>query len=75
MHLPCVEAAVAAPPTFARARMQAGTEGVLLVEDDAALRGLLGEVLTLAGYRVFDAATPEEALVIAEQERRSSTCC
>ena len=71
VHLPCVEAAVAAPATFARARMQAGTEGVLLVEDDAALRGLLGEVLTLAGYRVFDAATPEEALVIAEHERRS----
>jgi two-component system, cell cycle sensor histidine kinase and response regulator CckA len=69
VHLPCVGAAVTAPAGHARARMQLGTEGVLLVEDDAALRGLLGETLTLAGYRVFDAATPEEALVIAEQER------
>jgi two-component system cell cycle sensor histidine kinase/response regulator CckA len=69
VHLPCVGAAVTAPAEHARARMLLGTEGVLLVEDDAALRGLLGETLTLAGYRVFDAATPEEALLIAEQER------
>jgi two-component system cell cycle sensor histidine kinase/response regulator CckA len=72
VHLPCVgTTATVAPVTLARERMQVGTEGVLLVEDDAALRGLLGEVLTTAGYRVFDAATPEEALVIAEHERRS----
>lgn len=69
VHLPCVAAAVTAPAEHARARLQPGTEGVLLVEDDSALRGLLGETLTLAGYRVFDAATPEEALVIAEHAR------
>ena len=66
VYLPCVEAAADAPVSLARERMPEGTEGVLLVEDDAALRGLLGEVLTTAGYRVFDAATPEEALLIAE---------
>jgi two-component system, cell cycle sensor histidine kinase and response regulator CckA len=71
VHLPQVEAAAEAPPASARARMQPGTEGVLLVEDDRALRLLIGEVLTSAGYRVFDAATPEEALVIGETERAS----
>jgi signal transduction histidine kinase len=69
VHLPCVEAAVSTPAQLAPAHLARGTEGVLLVEDDAALRGLLGEMLTTAGYRVFDAATPEEALVIAEHAR------
>ena len=36
--------------------------GVLVVEDDVSLRGLLVEVLTQAGYRVLTAANGRDAL-------------
>src|SRR5439155_21815862 len=36
---------------------------VLVVEDEEAVRGLVREVLELAGYRVLDAASGDEALV------------
>jgi hypothetical protein len=51
-------AAVGTPPTT-------GTETVLLVEDEAALRGMLRETLEDAGYRVLEAARPAQALAIA----------
>jgi CheY-like chemotaxis protein len=44
-----------------------GTETVLLVEDDAALRGIVKELLEEAGYNVF-AADPDEALELASAE-------
>jgi two-component system, cell cycle sensor histidine kinase and response regulator CckA len=43
-----------------------GSETVLLVEDEAALRSMFREVLEDAGYRVLEAGTPKEALAIAE---------
>jgi two-component system, cell cycle sensor histidine kinase and response regulator CckA len=42
-----------------------GTETVLLVEDEPALRILIDEILLDAGYRVLEAATPDEALALA----------
>ena len=42
-----------------------GSETVLLVEDEHALRVLIHEVLRGAGYRILQGATPEEALAVA----------
>jgi signal transduction histidine kinase len=42
-----------------------GSETVLLVEDETALRVLIHEVLTGAGYRILQAAAADEALAAA----------
>jgi CheY-like chemotaxis protein len=39
-----------------------GTETILVVEDDQAVRDLTRRVLAIYGYRVVDAGTPDEAL-------------
>jgi PAS domain S-box-containing protein len=44
-------------------------ELVLVVEDDAAVRGLVEEMLVAAGYAVVAAATPGEAIAIAESDQ------
>ena len=44
-----------------------GTETVLLVEDDALLRELIGEMLEGLGYAVLDSGHPFEAIRIAER--------
>ena len=41
-----------------------GTERVLLVEDELALRHVAGRILTRQGYTVHDAASAEDALVL-----------
>jgi two-component system cell cycle sensor histidine kinase/response regulator CckA len=59
-HLP-------APPLSgvpAPAPVQRGTERVLIVEDDAAVRQLVGRVLTSAGYQWMAAGAPGEALAL-----------
>ena len=47
--------------------MPAGTETVLLVEDEEAVRLLTRRILERAGYRVFDAANAEQAEALFEQ--------
>jgi PAS domain S-box-containing protein len=44
-----------------------GSETVLLVEDEEAVRDLVREVLAMQGYRVLEAATAAEALAIGEK--------
>ena len=43
-----------------------GSETLLLVEDDPAIRRITTRILTAAGYRVIPAGSPEEALDIAD---------
>jgi hypothetical protein len=51
-------AGVAQPPP-------AGTETILLIEDEASLRVMIREILESAGYQVLEGPTPEEALAAA----------
>jgi PAS domain S-box-containing protein len=48
------------------ARVQRGTETILLVEDDEQLRALTSAVLTHCGYNVLVARAPEEGLAICK---------
>ncbi|TMQ00696.1 MAG: response regulator [Verrucomicrobia bacterium] len=53
--------------TTFQSRSHCGQEKVLLVEDEAALRGLARQVLTKQGYQIFEAASGAEALEVWEQ--------
>src|SRR4029450_9341997 len=63
IYLPRVDDAVAASHAFDEdVRPGDGSETVLLVEDEPALRDLAREVLETFGYIVIEAAGPEQAL-------------
>ena len=46
-----------------------GTESILVVEDDSALRGVIVRELSANGYHVLDAANGEEALALQSSRR------
>lgn len=48
----------------------AGTETILLVEDEAPVRALAREILESAGYQALEGPTPEEAMAIASGTTR-----
>ena len=70
IYLPRVEgAADALAPPVGTAAVPRGTETVLIVEDEAAVRALAKTALARKGYRVLEAANGGEALLLCESER------
>lgn len=55
------------PPSREVGRVSGRSHTILLVDDQRAIRELLEQTLTEAGYKVFAAAGAREALVIVEQ--------
>jgi signal transduction histidine kinase/CheY-like chemotaxis protein len=69
--LPCAEES-GKPRSFAGTlRAPQGTETVLLVEDEPAVRALTRHVLQASGYTVLEASDGDEALHLAEQHSGS----
>jgi len=64
IYLPATEAAAtsAQPTQQASPTVRTGSETILLVEDEPALREILSELLQTRGYRVLEAGSGEEAL-------------
>jgi len=56
-------------PQGVRREILRGTEAILLVEDDNAVRGLAAEVLQTNGYKVITASDPQEALRLVEHQK------
>jgi len=53
----------------AQSESRGGTETILVVDDETAIRNLLNDVLTSAGYQVYKAANGVYALHAVEQEK------
>ncbi len=69
IFLPSVDANVVHPTPASVPGAHAGTETVLVVEDESALRQLAARALSAAGYVVLTAATGEEAAAILDGHR------
>lgn len=70
IYFPAIQGKVeAAARTDTGGSMTGGSETILLVEDDAAVRRLAREVLTRYGYTILEARDGEEALAIAEHHQ------
>jgi two-component system cell cycle sensor histidine kinase/response regulator CckA len=68
LYFPCVLADGTHPvPVPVEARPSLGSETILLAEDDPSVRRVSRTILSSRGYRVLEAAGPEEALAIAER--------
>jgi PAS domain S-box-containing protein len=65
VYLPCIEDAADRARAETNQQLPCGSETVLLVEDEAAVRALSARVLRAQGYRVIEAANGVEALQIA----------
>ena len=70
IYLPLVEdAAESVPGSEARELPFGGSETILLVEDEEAVRALASRILQERGYRVLESASPDDALQIAEHHQ------
>jgi two-component system, cell cycle sensor histidine kinase and response regulator CckA len=65
VYLPRVDAPVDRLPVRAAARPARGSETILVVEDEAALREIIRRVLEKQGYTVLEASTADAALKLA----------
>lgn len=67
IYLPQAAGAVSAEPVQEQpAPARRGTETILVAEDEEAVRKLLRDILEQRGYRVLEASSGQDALVIAE---------
>jgi CheY-like chemotaxis protein len=66
VYLPRVKEATSVAPPPAEARSSHGTETILVVEDDQAVRNIAARVLRGAGYQVLTAKDGQEALLVLE---------
>lgn len=71
IYLPCVQDRPQAQTDSQVVAIFSGSERILLVEDDAAVRGFVAQGLRLHGYTVTEAASPEEALRASEPANQS----
>jgi PAS domain S-box-containing protein len=53
----------------ARRRPVAGSETILLVEDDEVVRALAARILQECGYKVLESENPEDALQVGERQK------
>jgi PAS domain S-box-containing protein len=67
IYLPRTDEPVEALPVPEGPMPSRGWETILLVEDEGSLRAIAREILEEHGYRVIDAASPTEAVEIAER--------
>jgi len=70
IYLPRAEGAIAAAPAPVSGQAVGGTETILLLEDDPAIRMVIRRFLELSAYTVLDAATPRQALELAANVER-----
>ncbi len=70
IYLPLVEEAVESVPGSEAPELSfGGSETILLVEDEEAVRTLASKILQERGYRVLESVTPEAAFQIVEHHR------
>jgi signal transduction histidine kinase/ActR/RegA family two-component response regulator len=75
IYLPLLAAPVSKPQAEVKeavpAELQgfAGSETILVVDDEPEIRSIVREFLEMAGYRVFEAGDGEEALAVVDRER------
>jgi PAS domain S-box-containing protein len=69
--LPAGEGAAAiAEPSATIAEAAGKGEGILLVEDEAAVRAAARRILTSYGYRVFESSSPTDAIALCAEHSR-----
>ncbi len=69
IYLPCVEAPVVAAGRPPRLSAAAGTETILLVEDEEMVRTLTRTILTRRGYQVLEAERGGDAYLLCKSHR------
>ena len=67
IYLPCADKHTFTDHPDASPITTSGTETILVVEDDEAVRGLIRKVLQRAGYTVLDTGHPEEGIKICQE--------
>ena len=70
IYLPRIDVPESKEQMTAPAAAAGGSEVVLLVEDEQALRAIMAETLRMAGYTVLEASDHKEALVVAAHRQR-----
>ena len=71
IYLPSVtEAVVPAPSSSSPSARLAGSETILIVEDEEKIRGMVRKFLEMRGYTVFEAAGGHEALRLAQDRKK-----